>query len=58
MLGVSPNTLRSWERRFGFPSPRRSAGGHRQFELTEIESLRQALEETHNVSSAISIARE
>ena len=58
MLGVSPNTLRSWERRFGFPSPRRSAGGHRQFDLAEIESLRQALEETHNVSSAISIARE
>jgi MerR family transcriptional regulator, light-induced transcriptional regulator len=58
MLGVSPNTLRSWERRFGFPAPRRSQGGHRQFELAEIESLRQALEETHNVSSAISIARE
>ena len=58
MLGVSPNTLRSWERRFGFPSPRRSQGGHRQFELAEIESLRQALEETHNVSSAISIAQE
>src|SRR3712207_2389389 len=58
MLGISPNTLRSWERRFGFPSPRRSAGGHRQFELAEIDALRQALEETHNVSSAISIARE
>jgi DNA-binding transcriptional MerR regulator len=58
MLGVSPNTLRSWERRFGFPAPRRSAGGHRQFDLAEIEALRQAMEETHNVSSAISIARE
>jgi DNA-binding transcriptional MerR regulator len=58
MLGVSPNTLRSWERRFGFPSPRRSQGGHRQFDLAEIDALRQALEETHNVSSAISIARE
>jgi len=58
MLGVSPNTLRSWERRFGFPSPRRSAGGHRQFELAEVEALRQALEETHNISSAISMARE
>ena len=33
MLGVSPNTLRSWERRFGFPTPRRTAGGHRQFDL-------------------------
>ena len=58
MLGVSPNTLRSWERRFGYPTPRRTAGGHRQFDLTEIEALRQAFEETHNISSAISIARE
>ena len=58
MLGVSPNTLRSWERRFGYPMPRRTAGGHRQFDLAEIEALRQAFEETHNVSSAISIARE
>ena len=23
MLGVSPNTLRSWERRFGYPTPQR-----------------------------------
>src|SRR6476619_173278 len=58
MLGVSPNTLRSWERRFGFPEPRRTAGGHRQFELAEIEALRAAFEETHNISSAISVARE
>jgi DNA-binding transcriptional MerR regulator len=58
MLGVSPNTLRSWERRYGFPSPHRSPGGHRQYELAEIESLRLSLAETHNVSSAISLARE
>ncbi len=58
MLGVSPNTLRSWERRFGYPKPRRTSGGHRQFDLAEVEALRQAFEETHNVSSAISIARE
>jgi MerR family transcriptional regulator, light-induced transcriptional regulator len=58
MLGVSPNTLRSWERRFGFPTPRRTQGGHRQFDLGEIEALRAAFEETHNVSSAVSIARE
>jgi MerR family transcriptional regulator, light-induced transcriptional regulator len=58
MLGVSPNTLRSWERRFGFPAPRRTAGNHRQFDLREIEALRSAFEETHNVSSAIALARE
>jgi MerR family transcriptional regulator, light-induced transcriptional regulator len=58
MLGISPNTLRSWERRYGFPRPHRSAGGHRQYSLAEIEALRMTLAETHNVSSAISLARE
>jgi DNA-binding transcriptional MerR regulator len=58
MLGVSPNTLRSWERRYGFPRPRRTPGGHRQYSLTEIESLRATLAETHNVSSAIALARQ
>jgi DNA-binding transcriptional MerR regulator len=58
MLGVSPNTLRSWERRYGFPKPHRSAGGHRQYSLTEIEALRMTIAETQNVSSAISLAKE
>jgi DNA-binding transcriptional MerR regulator len=58
MLGVSPNTLRSWERRYGFPRPRRTPGGHRQYALNEIESLRATLAETHNVSSAIALARQ
>ena len=58
MLGISPNTLRSWERRYSFPQPLRSAGGHRQYSLSEIESLRLTLAETQNVSSAISLARE
>ena len=58
MLGVSPNTLRSWERRFGYPSPGRTSGGHRQYDLADVEALKQAFEETQNVSSAISIARQ
>jgi DNA-binding transcriptional MerR regulator len=58
MLGVSPNTLRSWERRFGYPTPRRTSGGHRLYDLAELEALKLAFEETHNISSAISIARE
>jgi DNA-binding transcriptional MerR regulator len=57
LLGVSPNTLRSWERRFDFPRPQRTSGGHRQYELTELEALRRALLETHNISSAIEVAR-
>ena len=58
LLGVSPNTLRSWERRFSYPKPRRTQGGHRQYDLTELESLRRALLETHNISSAIELARQ
>ena len=58
MLGVSPNTLRSWERRYDYPRPHRSPGGHRQYSLAEIEALKLTLAETHNVSSAVSLARE
>jgi MerR family transcriptional regulator, light-induced transcriptional regulator len=58
LLGVSPNTLRSWERRFGYPKPRRTQGGHRQYDLTELEALRRALQETHNIPSAIEVARQ
>jgi MerR family transcriptional regulator, light-induced transcriptional regulator len=58
LLGVSPNALRSWESRFGYPTPRRTEGGHRQFDLAEIESLRQAYTETRDIASAISVARE
>ncbi len=58
MLGVSPNTLRSWERRFGYPSPGRTSGGHRQYDLAEIEALKSAFEDTQNVSSAIALARQ
>jgi DNA-binding transcriptional MerR regulator len=55
---VSPNTLRSWERRLGYPKPRRTHGGHRQYDLAELEALRRALLETHNISSAIELARQ
>lgn len=58
ILGVSPNTLRSWERRYGFPTPERSRGGHRQYTFEVVEALRAALTETHNVSSAISLAQQ
>jgi MerR family transcriptional regulator, light-induced transcriptional regulator len=58
LLGVNPNTLRSWERRFGFPEPRRTAGNHRQYELVELQTLRDALAETGNISSAIELARQ
>jgi MerR family transcriptional regulator, light-induced transcriptional regulator len=58
LLNVSPNTLRAWERRFGFPKPQRSPGRHRLYTHGEVASLRDALQEGLSISSAVSRARE
>lgn len=58
LLNVSPNTLRAWERRFGYPRPQRSPGRHRLYTHGEIAALRDALQEGLSISSAISRARE
>ncbi len=58
LLNVSPNTLRAWERRFGFPKPARSQGRHRLFTHGEVAALRDALQEGLSISSAVSRARE
>lgn len=38
--GLQPDTLRAWERRYGLPSPARSAGGHRLYTQEDIETVR------------------
>src|ERR1700755_592309 len=58
LLNVSPNTLRAWERRFGFPKPQRSPGKHRLYMYGEVAALRDALQEGLSISSAVSRARE
>jgi MerR family transcriptional regulator, light-induced transcriptional regulator len=58
LLNVSANTLRTWERRFGYPQPRRSPGRHRLYVYAEICALRAALEEGLSISSAVSVASE
>jgi MerR family transcriptional regulator, light-induced transcriptional regulator len=57
LLDVAPNTLRAWERRFGFPNPQRSPGGHRAYPHGEVAALRAALEEGHSISAAVARAR-
>ena len=39
-LGIPIPTIRSWERRYGFPSPQRTTGRHRRYTTREIEQLR------------------
>jgi DNA-binding transcriptional MerR regulator len=58
LLNVSPNTLRAWERRFGYPRPQRSSGQHRLYIHGEVAALRDALQEGLSISSAVSRARE
>ena len=57
LLNVSPNTLRAWERRFGFPKPQRSPGGHRSYAHGEVAALRDALQGGVSISAAVPRAR-
>jgi MerR family transcriptional regulator, light-induced transcriptional regulator len=38
--GLSKDTLRVWERRYGFPRPRRDASGERAYTPAQVEKLR------------------
>ena len=38
--GLSKDTLRVWERRYGFPTPARDANGDRLYALEQVEKLR------------------
>lgn len=38
--GLSADTLRAWERRYGIPAPQRTAGGHRLYSEYEIETIK------------------
>jgi MerR family transcriptional regulator, light-induced transcriptional regulator len=38
--GISKDTLRIWERRYGFPQPNRDPHGDRAYDLQDIERLR------------------
>jgi DNA-binding transcriptional MerR regulator len=57
-LNVSTSALRSWESRYGYPTPARTAGGHRHYAYGEILALRDALESGLSISSAVGRARE
>jgi methanogenic corrinoid protein MtbC1 len=39
-VGLSKDTLRAWERRYGFPAPLRDAQGERTYPLPQVEKLR------------------
>lgn len=55
--GVGEATLRAWERRFGFPTPRREPSGHRRYSRDDIEQIRSVVRE-RNRGLSLSVAIE
>jgi DNA-binding transcriptional MerR regulator len=56
--GVGEATLRAWERRFGFPRPRREPSGHRRYSAEEVERIRSVVRERgRGLSLAVAIER-
>jgi DNA-binding transcriptional MerR regulator len=41
--GLGIGTVRMWEQRYGFPSPRRTASGYRRYTAGDVEVLRRAV---------------
>jgi MerR family transcriptional regulator, light-induced transcriptional regulator len=60
MLSVPIPTIRSWERRYGFPEPARTSGKHRRYSVEQVQQLRE-LRDTitlgHAAGEAVEIVR-
>ncbi|WP_307867912.1 MerR family transcriptional regulator [Umezawaea beigongshangensis] len=46
MLGISPTTLRTWDRRYGLGPSTREEGKHRRYDSADVDRLRRMLELT------------
>jgi MerR family transcriptional regulator, light-induced transcriptional regulator len=58
LLGIPVPTIRSWERRYDFPSPARTVGRHRRYSSREVELLRQLRDEItrgHQAKEAVAL---
>ena len=60
LLGIPIPTIRSWERRYGFPVPSRTQGKHRRYSVDEVDQLRRVRDEItrgHNARQAVDVVR-
>lgn len=60
MLGIPVPTIRSWERRYEFPAPRRTDGLHRRYgdvELAQLRALRDLVTRGHSTKDAVALVR-
>lgn len=59
--GIPVETLRTWERRYGFPTPERTPSGHRVYQAQTVEHLRhiaRALKGGHRASRVVGLPLE
>ncbi|GIV01013.1 MAG: MerR family transcriptional regulator [Actinomycetota bacterium] len=59
-LGIPIPTIRSWERRYGFPRPGRTQGRHRRYserEVRELRELRDMIALGHTAREAVALVR-
>jgi DNA-binding transcriptional MerR regulator/methylmalonyl-CoA mutase cobalamin-binding subunit len=57
--GFSPDTLRVWQKRYGFPVPRRKPSGHRLYSVADVRRLRrisEALARGHRPGQIVPLA--
>lgn len=57
--GFSPDTLRVWQKRYGFPVPRRKPSGHRLYSVADVHRLRrisEALARGHRPGQVVPLA--
>ena len=61
LTGMELDTLRMWERRYGFPRPQRASGGSRLYSEADVEALnliRRALEHGYRPGEVVGKSRE
>lgn len=61
LLGIPIPTIRSWERRYGYPAPHRTNGRHRRYSTAEVDLLRALRDEItrgHPAREAVDIVRQ
>jgi MerR family transcriptional regulator, light-induced transcriptional regulator len=60
LVGVPATTIRSWERRYGWPRPGRTIGGHRRYssiEINHLRSLRDEIAKGRSAQQAVTLLR-
>ncbi len=59
--GIPASTLRTWERRYGYPAPDRTDGGHRAYDPSVVERLElvaEALDKGHRAGRVVACSGE